>query len=71
MSHIVADEVEVVAWSDSHCSPSPLGQPGVSLVQSLVYIHKGIDAGLAVGGWSRELWVCQGDHVRWNVLQER
>ena len=68
-SHVVVDEVEVVAWGDGHGGASPLGQPGVGLVQSLVHVDEGIDAGLAVGGRLGQVGVHHWDHVRWDVLQ--
>ena len=67
-SNIMADEVEVVSWSDGHSGPSPLGQPGVGLVEGLVDVDKGIDTGLAVGGGSWEVRVRQGNHVWSHVL---
>ena len=66
---IVADEVEVVTRGDGHCGPAPLGEPGVGLVQRLMYIDKGIDARLSVRGRTRKIGVGQGDHVRGKVLQ--
>ena len=52
-TNVVADEVEVVAWSDGHGGPAPLGQPSVGLMEGLVYVDEGVDAGLAVRGRSR------------------
>ena len=60
-----------MAWSNGHGGPAPLGQPSVGLMEGLVYIYEGVDAGLAVRGRSREVWVGQGYHVWSNVLWHR
>ena len=66
--YVVIDEVQVVSRCDGHGASSPLGQPGVGLVQRLVNVHKGVDDGLPVGGWLGQVGVDRGDKVG-NVLE--
>ena len=65
----MVDEVQVVSRRDGHGAVSPLGQPGVGLVQRLVHVDKRVDDGLSVGGWLGQVWVGRGKVVRGNILE--
>ena len=67
----MVDEVQVVSRCDCHGVTSTLHQPDVSLVESLMDIHKGIDNRLSVGRRSWELWIYCRNNIGWNVLKRR
>ncbi len=67
-THIVIDEVQVVAWGDGCSATAFLGQTSVCLVERLVDVDEGIDDRLSVSGWLRQFREGYRDHIRSHVL---